>query len=125
VQTQQQYDMPNGSKAIGAVPRLGIAGGAALGGGTLVVLARRRARRKREEAKPLKKVEAVATSAAAMAKGTATTVGSEVRDGVDRLADDRRLRTYAIAGAAVTWLYLKIAEIRQLRRLSKVVEVSR
>jgi hypothetical protein len=116
---QQHYDVSTGTNGSSPMPKVGIAGGAALGGGTLVLLARRRAKRKRAQASRAEKVEAVALTAATKAKGTATTVGSKVRDGVDRIADDRRLRTYAIVGAGAAWLVLKVAEVRQLRRLSK------
>lgn len=134
---EQQYDVstsPNGStngstNGGSSMPKVGIAGGAALGGGTLVLLARRRAKRKREEESRVKKVEGAALVAANKAKDTAATVGtavgSKVRDGVDRIADDRRLRTYAIVGAAAAWLMLKLAEVRQLRRLSKAGAVGR
>jgi hypothetical protein len=121
MEQQQSYAAPhqNGSSPI---PKLGIAGGAALGGGTLVVLARRRARRKREEERsPRKKVEVAAHKAASTARDTATTVGSRVRDGVDRMAEDRTLQTFAIAGAVAAWLFLKVAELRHLRRLSKSI----
>src|SRR5438034_1398567 len=100
------------------VPRIGIAGGAVLGGGTLLLLVRRRARRRREAARR-KRVEAATALAAARAKdaastvgSAATTVGTKLRGGMDRIADDRKVRTYAIAGAGAAWLYLKLAEVR-------------
>jgi hypothetical protein len=132
---------PNGPP----VPAIGIAG-AALGGGALLLLVRRRARRRREQATGRKQVEAATATAAGRAKGAAikakdaavkakdvaagvgsaaTTVGSKVRTGVDRMADDRRLQVYAITGAAAAWLYLKLAEVRQLRRISRTVAVAR
>jgi len=136
------------------IPKIGIAGGAAIGGGTILLLVRRRRRKQRERATKRKQVEATAQSAAAKAKGAAggaanvakgaasgaatvakgaagavgsaaETVGSKFRTGVDRIADDRNVRVYAVAGAAAAWLYLKVAEVRQLRKLSRSVAVAR
>jgi N-acetyl-gamma-glutamylphosphate reductase len=142
------YDepVPNGSP----VPKIGIAG-AALGGGALLLLVRRRAKRKREQATRRKQVEQKAHAAAGRAKGTAikaadaikdadvpakakdvavaagtaaSAVGSTVRTGIDRMADDHRIQVYAITGAAAAWLYLKLAEVRQLRRISRTMAVA-
>jgi len=62
---------------------------------------------------------------AAAAGSAASTAGSKVRTGVDRMADDRRMQVYAITGAGVAWLYLKLAEVRQLRKLSRSVATAR
>ena len=118
------------------------AAGAAAGGTVILLAARRRRKKKREaEARTIrgraKQVagtvakEAVpaatkgATVVAAKAGPVAKGAQERVAHGLDRVAEDRKVRTYAIAGAALVWILISWSELRQLRKLNKRVASGR
>lgn len=119
------------------------AAGAALGSGALVLLVRRRAKRRRAKEEALRAAEEAANSArakaaalvakaapiaavaAAKAAPTARKVGSALSDGVTKLTEDRRARTWALAGLGTAWVLFRVSELRQLRRINRSLAVAR
>jgi len=118
---------------------------AATAGGTVIVLARRRRKRKKEAAARKKAEEAaltvkgkalkVAGKAAAVAgpaakaagekiAPVAKTAGDKVTEGLDRVSEDRKARTYVFAGLAAAWLLFRLSEWRQLRKLNRNLEAA-
>ena len=111
----------------------------AAAGGTVILLAARRRRKRRAErearsvrGKARKIAGTVAREAGPVATKTATVVAAKagpvargaqgrVTEGLDRVSEDRKLRTYAIAGMAAVWLLISWSELRQLRKLNKRV----
>jgi hypothetical protein len=115
----------------------------AAAGGTVILLAARRRRKRRHEAetrsirgRARKVAGTVARQAAPAAAKGATVVATKagpvakgaqdkVTQGLDRVAEDRKMRTYALAGAALAWLLISWSELRQLRKLNKRVAAGR
>jgi hypothetical protein len=117
------------------------AAGAAAGGTVILLAARRRSRKRtarqqaREQASSAraragklagkvarqagptvaKGATAVATKAGPAARGAQ----EKVTDGLNRVAKDRKLQTYAFAGLAVVWFLFRLSELRQLRKLNR------
>jgi hypothetical protein len=136
LQVDQGYQGYQGSN--GAPGWVKPAAGAAAGGTVILLAARRRKRKKREaEARSLrgrarrvagtvareavpaatKGATVVATKAAPVAKGAQ----GKVAQGLDRIAEDRKVRTYALAGIALVWFLISWSELRQLRKLNRRV----
>jgi hypothetical protein len=111
----------------------------AAAGGTVILLAARRRRRKRREAEArtvggrAKRIAGtVAREAGPTAAKTATVVAAKagpvakgaqdrVTQSLDKMSDDRKLQTYAVAGFALVWFLISWSELRQLRKLNKRV----
>jgi methionine synthase I (cobalamin-dependent) len=134
LQLDRDFQSQNGSAWIKP------AAGAAAGGTVILLAARRRrkkaARKQAEEAARSVRVRAVkaagkvAKEAGPTAAKTATVVAAKagpvargaqerVTDGLDRVAKDRRVQTYAFAGLAFVWFLFRVSELRQLRKLNR------
>ena len=60
-----------------------------------------------------------ASVVAAKAGPVARDAQDRVTGGLDKVAEDRKLRTYALAGLAILWFLFRVSELRQLRRLNR------
>jgi hypothetical protein len=54
----------------------------------------------------------------------AKTAGEKVTEGLDRVSEDRKVRTYVFAGLAGAWLLFRLSEWRQLRKLNRNLEAA-
>ena len=128
LQLDQDFQSKNGAAWIKP------AAGAAAGGTVILLAARRRKKRAARRAEAARSVKGRAVKAAkeagpTVAKG-ATVVAAKagpvakgaqerVTDGLDRVAKDRRLQTYAFATLALVWFLFRVSELRQLRKLNR------
>ena len=101
-----------------------VAGLTAAGGGTAVLLARRARRRKKQTAAA--RIQAARHAARDAARGAARNLPDAARKLPDRWTttvseamENKRWRTMALTGAAMTWLLFRWSEIRQLRRMNR------
>ena len=128
LQLDQDFQSQNGAGWIKP------AAGAAAGGTVILLAARRRRKKAAQRAEAARSVKSRAVRAAKEAGPTvskgATVVAAKagpvakgaqerVTEGLDRVAKDRRLQTYAFAGFALVWFLFRVSELRQLRRLNK------
>jgi hypothetical protein len=110
----------------------------AAAGGTVILLAARRRRMKKKEQEAERTVRGkakriagtVARETGPAAARTATVVATKagpvakgaqekVTQGLDKVSEDRKLQTYALAGFALVWFLISWGELRQLRKLNR------
>jgi len=89
---------------------------AAGGGGTVWLIARRAKKRRQRKA-----AERSARQTVSRVQAIAQRLPEQWSQAVSERLDDQRWRIWALTAAVVAWVLLRMAEVRQLRRLNRAM----